>query len=151
MNENLPEDFAVLCDLRSTRPGPLTSETLRLLKMSVAQKKYAIYRDISGLPRGYVAWADVNIESLLRIGRTGNFPRYIYEWDEGDIRLVLDVLMHARPGAPSLASIMSELATDAAMVAFVRRARLRIYQKENGVFRLRPADPSGSAGLRETG
>lgn len=139
MNKHPPEDFAVLCDLRSSRHGQLTPETLRLLKKSILENKYAIYHDVNGVPRGYVAWADINLESLLRLVRAGNFPRYRYEWSEGNIRLIIDVLMHTRSVTPSLLSIMSELTAEAAMVAFVKRGRLRIYGKENGAFMLKPA------------
>lgn len=134
MYKNLPKDFSLLCDLRSSKPAQFTSETLRLLKFSVLQKKYEIYSDINGSPRGYITWADVNVETILRMKRSGRFPRYIYEWNEGDIRLILDVLMHTRPGDLKLPSLIYNLVDSCSRVAFAKRGNLKMLIKRNGRF-----------------
>ncbi|TAM63152.1 MAG: toxin-activating lysine-acyltransferase [Rhodanobacter sp.] len=137
MYKKLPDDFSLLCDLRASRPSQLASETLRRLKISVLQDKYAIYNDINGLPRGYAAWADVNTESLLRMCRVDDFPQYNYEWNEGNIKIIIDVLMHARPHGQKLSSLIFKLVKDSEKVAFVRRGKFKVYERKNGRFRLR--------------
>lgn len=140
MYKKLPEDFSLLCDLRSSRPAQLTSETLRLLKFSVLQKKYVVHHDINGSPRGYVVWADVNVETVLKMRRSGSFPRYLYEWDEGDIRLILDALMHTKPGDQKLSSLVSELTENCSRVAFAKRGKLKMFVKKNGRFMAQPVE-----------
>lgn len=138
MYKKLPEDFSLLCDLRSSKPAQLTSEMIRLLKFSVLQKKYEVYRDINDSPRGYVVWADVNAETVLKMNRSGSFPRYFYEWDEGDIRLILDVLMHTKQGDLKLSSLVSELTKNCSRVAFAKRGKLKMFVKKNGRFMAQP-------------
>lgn len=118
----------------------MTSETLRLIKFSVLQKKYSIYHDINDSPRGYIAWADVTVETVLKMMRSGSFPRYSYEWDEGDIRLIIDVLMHCKPGDSRLSTLISELIKNCNRVAFVKRGRLKMFVKSNGRFMAQPVE-----------
>ena len=137
MHKKLPDDFSLLCDLRSSRPSQLASETLKMLKISVLQEKYAICHDINGLPRGYVAWADVNTESLLRMCRVDDFPQYNYEWNEGKIKIIIDVLMHTKSHEEKLSSIIYKLVEDSEKVAFVKWGKFKVYERYNDRFKLR--------------
>lgn len=130
----LPEDFSLLCELRSSKPSSLTADTLRYLKYSVLQDKYSVYRDQNDAPRGYVAWADISLETLVRIAHHGRYPRYLYEWNEGRVRLFLDVLMHRQIGDISTAEVIARLTRDADFVAYERRGKFRVLAKCEGCF-----------------
>jgi len=138
MNENLPADFSTLCDLRSAVPAHLTSETLRFLKNSVMKEKYNVVRDINDRPIGYIAWASVNIETLQRLNRTGIFPQYFYEWDEGDITLILDILLILQQKEITMKTLISDFVRQKNKIAYVKRDRLFFFSKSNDRFRLTP-------------
>jgi hemolysin-activating ACP:hemolysin acyltransferase len=138
MYKKLPDDFSLLCDLRTSRPALLSSEILRMVKYSVLCNKYKIYMDTNDLPMGYLAWADVNAETLLRIARAGIFPKYPYEWKEGDIRLFVDGLLSGSRRLSHWRSLVAESLGDAARVAFVKRGRVRYYVKSGTRFLSRP-------------
>ncbi|TDF39689.1 hypothetical protein EYS14_09290 [Alteromonadaceae bacterium M269] len=42
---------------------------------------------------GYIIWANLNRESVFRFERQSIGPTYPYEWIEGDILLVLDIVV----------------------------------------------------------
>ena len=87
---------------------------------------------------GYFAWADVNTETLLRIHRAGIYPRYIYEWEEGDIRLFVDGLLLGGRGLPLWRSLVAEALGNAMQVAFVKRGKVKYYVKHGARFSALP-------------
>lgn len=91
MHTALPDDFATMCDFRSHSFSPMSTQTLRWLKNSALTGKAQILCNELGEKKGYIAWADVNRETLDQLFYTGKFPHYVYEWDEGKIRLVLEI------------------------------------------------------------
>jgi len=102
-------DLGILMQLRASS-GLLTDPAVfMLLNNSVAQSCYKIFFDPSGKPAGYMLWADVNEESAARLIRTGQYPVYQYEWDEGDIVMLLDVLVQPLFKYNILADLRAEL------------------------------------------
>lgn len=93
MYKKLPDDFSLICDLRSASSLNTTAEQLRWIKSSVQAKHYLIFKNQLELPVGYALWAKVNKETLARLSRTGLYPQFYYEWDEGHITLLLDIFM----------------------------------------------------------
>lgn len=93
MYRKLPDDFSLICDLRSASILNTTAEQLRWIKSSVQSKNYFIFKNNLELPIGYAIWAKVNKETLARLARTGMYPQFYYEWAEGHITLLLDVFM----------------------------------------------------------
>lgn len=131
----ISSDFSLMCELRSSRPALISTEMLRHLKMSTLKSKYEIYSDINGSPRGYVAWADISFETLTRFLRTGNYPKYLYEWDEGRIRFVLDIFIIRQASDPPTISLLRELVCDAEFAVVVRRGKIKCYASRSGRIR----------------
>ena len=82
-----------MCELRSTAYIDTSAELLRLLTCSINSKKFKVLNCDLGKPIGYIAWADINEETLFRLKYLGQFPKYFYEWSEGDIRLIVDLVI----------------------------------------------------------
>ena len=131
----ISSDFSLMCELRSSRPAIISTETLRHLKMSTLKSKYEIYNDINDSPRGYVAWADISFETLTRFLRTGNYPKYLYEWDEGRIRVLLDVFIIRQASDPPTPYLLKALVRDADFVVVVRRGKIKCYASRGGRIR----------------
>lgn len=90
-----------------------------------------IFYDCYQRPVGYVAWADINKESLLRLVQKGKFPSYIYEWSEGGFRLVVDAAFQRTKlvSAPRQVAIFMR---SKRLLLWVRRGRLVVYAR-NGM------------------
>lgn len=93
MYKKLPDDFSLICDLRSSSSLDTSAEQLRWIKSSVEAKHYFVFKNNLGFPVGYALWAKVNKETLARLARTGVYPQFYYEWNEGHITLLLDVFL----------------------------------------------------------
>ena len=128
-------DFSLMCELRSSRPAIISTETLRHLKMSTLKSKFKIYNDINHSPRGYAAWADISFETLTRFLRTGNYPKYLYEWDEGRIRFLLDLFIIRQASDPPTSYLLEALVRDADFTVVVRRGKIKCYADRNGCIR----------------
>jgi hypothetical protein len=131
-NRVLPPDFSLMVELRAARPALISTETLRHLKMSTLKGKYEIFRDIDAEPCGYVAWADINVETLTRFLRTGLYPKYLYEWDEGHIRFILDAFIIRGATDPHTSIGLTTLVKGADFAIGVRRGALKVYTYQHG-------------------
>ncbi|MDC4556349.1 hypothetical protein OHV93_17050 [Acinetobacter baumannii] len=60
---------------------------------SIAADKYFFINTSSGVLAGYITWASINRDTYMQLKTTGNFPRYYHEWIEGNITLILDVVI----------------------------------------------------------
>ena len=120
-----------------------------MVKYSILCSKYKIYYDENGMPMGYLAWADVNAETLLRIHRAGIYPRYIYEWEEGDIRLFVDGLLLGARRLSLWRSLVAEALGNALQVAFIKRGKVRYYVKDIARFSARPLTRLDATTLNE--
>jgi hemolysin-activating ACP:hemolysin acyltransferase len=91
----MPEEelFSIMCELRVSVGASTSAELLRLLTISIKTGKFRVFRCELGKPIGYMAWAEINEESLFRLKFFGKFPKYYYEWNEGDIRLIFDLVI----------------------------------------------------------
>lgn len=93
MCEDLPKSFSTMCDIRSQSNLSTSAELLRHLKFSAITNKDIIFKDSFGTPKGYMIWANVNKESLLKLKNSSFYPLYFYEWQEGPIVLILDIMI----------------------------------------------------------
>lgn len=133
MSKHLPEEFAAMCDLRSNTGATINTELLRQLKYSALAGTCKIFKDQFERRTGYIAWANINRESLQKIKRSGRFPSFSYEWDEGYITLVLDMA-----GSLRHRDIKHELRRNFSShraIAFINKNRLRLYVRKRGLFR----------------
>ncbi|OCQ21240.1 hypothetical protein A7985_11475 [Pseudoalteromonas luteoviolacea] len=97
MNSTLDKN-TILADIMRFRAG-LNLETsiddFRLIDYSIERAKIYVMRDkTTHFVQAYVIWADVIEETWTRYLRHGITPIYGYEWDEGDIGMVLDVVVN---------------------------------------------------------
>ena len=118
-----PKPFAIMCELfsRAASLFPVDNSYIQRILFSAMNGSYRLIHDPWERPAGYVCWADVNIETLCRLGRTGLLPSHHYEWDEGDITLLLDVTIC--PGSFKLGLAQLE--------AFMRERGSGAYAKRN--------------------
>ena len=93
MNKKIPDDFSLICDLRSQTQLTTSAQQLRWIKSSSIANMVYIVKNSLGKPTGYIIWACISKETLARINRTGIFPQNYYEWNEGYITLILDILL----------------------------------------------------------
>ena len=128
-----PEIFSTLCDFRSYSPAPLSADNIKWFKYAArCQTATLLYNEFNE-PKGYVVWAEISRESLNLLWKTNQFPRYIYEWQEGKIRLILDVSID--PGErESMLKALRTLLRSWKVVAFKRR-ELRLYVRSNTRFK----------------
>ena len=128
-----PKTFAIMCDLfsRASSPFPMANDYIQRILFSAMNGSCRFFLDPWERPAGYVCWAEVNIETLCRLGRTGRLPAHHYEWDEGDITLLLDVTIcpgHFRSGLAQLDTFMRERGSG----AYAKRNTLTLYRYAGG-------------------
>lgn len=108
-----------------------TPEQFGQLRNSAANAAAIILKNVLHRPIGYVAWACVNKESILRLSTLGKFPSYMYEWNEGGIFLLLDVVIDADSRRYGLSELKRILSTKRAVV-FSRKKKCRLYLRRRG-------------------
>lgn len=92
MFENSSDDFSLLLGIRSRTELNTSAEMLRWIQNSIIANTYKIFKDPFGVSNGYMIWANVNRETICRMSRIKLFPKYSYEWREGNIILILDLV-----------------------------------------------------------
>lgn len=127
--------FMQVVRIRIARLLTSTPEQLANLQISCGKKKITIFRDHMERPIAYVAWADVNKESARRFIDDGTGPSYPYEWNEGEFRLILDVVS-CGPYRTMFASQFRNWLRMNRVVMFARRNKTRLYlNRRSGMFR----------------
>lgn len=139
MSTRLPEDFSLICDFRSEYPNVTTPEQLRWIKYSVQSGNYYIFRNKLEQPVGYAIWAKVCRETLARLVRTGVYPQYYYEWNEGRIPLLLDLFMIDRLTLLNRIQLNWVKRRHKAL-SYVRRGRLVLRFSEQSHIYMLPSD-----------
>jgi len=94
MDQEFAENFAQLCNVRSTTNEATTPQTFTCLKIASKANTYKVFHDQFEQPIGYIIWANINKESLARIERSGVYPQYPFEWSEGNITLLIDIVIN---------------------------------------------------------
>jgi hypothetical protein len=124
----------LLCNMLEARArnGLVTTpEQFSQLRSSAANGTAMIFKDVLYRPIGYIAWANVNKESILRLSTLGKFPCYPYEWNEGGVFLLLDVVFDGDSRRYGLSELKRVLSTKRAVV-FSKRKSCRLYLKRKG-------------------
>ena len=112
-----------------------TPEQFSQLRNSAVNGTALILKDVLHRPIGYLAWANANKESILRLLTLGKFPCYSYEWNEGGFFLLLDVVIDVNSRQYGLSELKRFLSTKRAVV-FSRRQKCRLYLRQRGNLRL---------------
>lgn len=92
MKQQVSEVFIELADLRLKAGLDTPVQGLQWLRYSAQFNSVYYFKNLAGRVNGYAIWAKVCRETLLRLQRTSQFPRYFYEWNEGHTVLLLDVV-----------------------------------------------------------
>lgn len=93
--------------------------------------KLIVFKDQLKRPIGYLAFASVNKESALRFLKNGAIPFYPYEWSEGGIFLIIDVVIQKNSCFDAVRQIKSLVFSKRAII-FSKRNRCKFYLKKNG-------------------
>lgn len=108
--------------------GATHSELLGLICASNSGKVHLLGDD-DILASGYVAWAGINHESAEQLMKYGVFPKYPYEWDEGSICLITDVVFV--PNRARLAKkMLKSFLNDKENIIFIKNKRVKMYQRK---------------------
>jgi len=129
-----PSDFGVICDIRSYAWLDTSRQLLNLIKSSVQSGHYKLLWDKHQRPLGYIVWAQVCRETYLRLHRRGTYPQYTYEWSEGKITLVLDVLINDVDRKNAMRQIR-QLINSKRLIAYRYKERTKIFKRKNRYFR----------------
>lgn len=109
--------------------------TLQGLRNSAQFNTFELLCNELGRNSGYLAWADIGKESWRALCERGQLPRYSFEWSEGRLLLLHDVVL--APGMrPALREGLRRLFARRRAVVFIRRGALRIYARRQGRLRL---------------
>lgn len=125
-----------ICEIFSLRMGrglSLSGESTLHLSNSYYKDKYRIFRNVKGNSIGYIIWAEVSEESYFRVFNYGYFPKYQYEWDEGNICLILDVVFAQNHACEAKRRFLS-FVKSFDFVAFKRRSSPRLYTNRKKKF-----------------
>lgn len=121
MLNSVPDDGSIMWMMRQELSLPIEPYLKQWIEYSVISNTYQILMDQEDNPCGYIIWANVNRETIQRIIRVGVYPKFIYEWREGGICLILDIFNRFEK-SPFVASQLN---------SFVRKKRIISY-KRNG-------------------
>lgn len=95
-----------ILDLRVKGGLGVDKAQLRFIQFSILNNSFTFFYDNFGSKSGYAVWANISIETFNRFERSGKFPRYFYEWSEGEICLVLDIYIGGRRLGSNVSSIL---------------------------------------------
>ena len=129
------QSFCNLIDIHTTFGIEVTVRTLANLRAATLAGTFHVLKDPFYKNTGYVAWASVNKESFLSMRETGISPKYPYEWKEGGLAFVTDLLYRARSKL-GLRKILLDLFKQRRVVAFCRKDVVSIYRRDGEKFRL---------------
>ena len=135
MYKPLSHDFATMCDFRAQCHLTTTPDTLKNIKMSDMAETRTIFWSPLKTPMGYLIWADVNRETILRLYRSGRLPQFDFEWREGKITLILDVVLDPRWKKYCLQSLRGFIASKR-IVTYVRKGKLKLLLRDKGRHRI---------------
>lgn len=96
---------------------------LNLLRICCDAGTIEIITDPLGRDAGYVCWASLSNESADLFQRYGEYPKYFYEYSEGDVCLLLEVFLAYKHYVN-----VRKIAKD-----FLRRHRTIIYKKGHSI------------------
>lgn len=128
------EKFIGAISLRMEAGLGLSWQELSNLKKSSMFSNIEILSNANNTKLGYVAWASVNKETALQLLQYGLFPHYPYEWSEGNICLIVDVLFIPGKQHEAKKSLLKFL-TKKRVIAFQRRNKASLLIKQIGKYK----------------
>lgn len=132
-----PEILCDVMDIRLSREIDTPYKVLSELIFSSRNQCIEVFKfnlkPESKVRIGYMAWMEISKETLVFMLRHGTLCPHYYEWNEGHILYILDVLFSPRHPTMALSSMLERI-RKYRVVVFYRRGRLRIYRRRGKKF-----------------
>ncbi|HWV31372.1 MAG TPA: hypothetical protein VN038_17055 [Dyadobacter sp.] len=96
MYKNAPSEFSIALDLVAHSGIDLSAATLTNLRMSAEARTLTILWNGKKEPVGYVSWAGANKESVKMACQFNISPSKLWEFREGNIAFIMNVLFSPR-------------------------------------------------------
>lgn len=132
---DIDKNLCALMALRGELQLDTPHATMQSLRNSAQFGTFEMLCNQLGRNCGYLAWADISKESWRALCERGQFPHYAYEWSEGRLLLLHDVVL-----APGMRTVLRRelrrLFARRRAVVFIRRGTMRIYARRQGRLRL---------------
>jgi hemolysin-activating ACP:hemolysin acyltransferase len=126
-------DLIAMLDIYIRSGQQVSNVALRELKISVSSGNYIILYGKFNEPTGFVVWANVSREALIRLKLYGKRPRYCYEWCEGPYILFLNIISMERLSLKTKEQILNSVKS-AKLIAYLRKGKFKFYSKNNNIF-----------------
>jgi len=130
-----------VCALRSKRMLNTSPLELMLLSASVEGNRVRIFKTAGGEPIGYMAWMSLTPESIRYVRDRRALPPYSYEWAEGRLMMVFDVVIAPGWSKVVLDQMASYLSCEKLVsyykrscVRYIRRSSLKKYVNTKVVY-----------------
>lgn len=127
-DKNFPPVFSRVIDIRISSALNTPAHLLAALKNSAMSGQIEVFNSTANNPIAYVAWANVNKESFLMMSKTKQMPPFFYEWNEGKLMVIYDVVFLPKWGTLAKAELLNFL-LQKRFVAFLKRGRLHLWTK----------------------
>lgn len=105
------------------------------LRNSATAQTYSSFQGPLNQSIGYIAWASVNKESLTQVRRHGTLPIYPYEWAEGRLILITE-LLYQGSSRFAIRKLLSDLFINRRVITFSRNKVVTTYCRHGKKFRL---------------
>lgn len=130
-DENALSLLSDVIDARITAGLNTHPQLLGYLKHSAMEGRIKIFRSPAKTPIGYVAWANVNKYSFLMTTKTRQMSPYLYEWSEGRLMIVYDIVFAPQWNLIARKALLRFLRKKR-FVSFLRRGRLHLWVRSGG-------------------
>ncbi len=125
--------FLNLCNVRVVANKVTSPQLFQWIKSSAYAGSYKIITNAFGQNVGYIIWANICKESLIKLKNTGAYPQHRYEWSEGDITLLLDVVINEQQSKLSIQQLRHFLKSKK-IIAYEKNKIGKLYIKQGKVF-----------------
>ena len=98
---------AALCSVSRTHQQDFTWRLVAVLQPAITMRQFIVYFNDEGAPVGFVAWARLTADVVSTCQRDTSFLLHLSEWNEGDLRCIVDSTApygHAKPMIQDFAS-----------------------------------------------
>jgi hypothetical protein len=124
-----------LLELRARSGSDISPVVFRNLLRSEERGMTHVFKSDLNRAIGYVAWANISKESLVRLRNDGVMPNLLGEWEEGHVLLLIDIIL-LRGTVGSLRDTLTYFARNRRVVIYLRRGCLWMFVRRGGAFQL---------------
>jgi len=104
------------------------SQLLTALTNSAWNENIKVFNSPFGTPIAYVAWASVNKESFQWMSKTRQMPPFPYEWNEGKLVIIYDIVFSPLWGKAARKELLRFL-SEKRFIAYLKRGRLHVWTR----------------------